>query len=472
MGEKSNRRQGWEWKSLAWMGRHPLITSAPVAAAAGVASLGPVGMGLAAAGVAAAGLGWYRGHPDSWDSLAAPRLRSARRRWCSTWYTGFYWSRIAEECGLITENRRSGEVNIPRIISVKSYTPSTETVKVRMLCGQSAKTWIDASEALAVALNAERVSVSKVKPRIVELVVQHSTPFNELILPEPIPPEIDAVDLNNVWLGATEYGTDWTVPVTGQHLLFSGASGSGKNSPIWNILRACAPLIRDGLVRLHTANPKETELQALEPISYRYATTETGISDMVRSYWEDTITPKKAAMAKQGKRKFEISRETPLDLLLIDEIGAVTGYGRDRMAKREVQECLALTLSQARALGGTVIGALQEPSKDVLPQRDLFTVRCQLRATSAAHVDMVLGEDMRRRGALADEIPNIPETAGIGYVVKERTRTPLQVRAAFCNDDDINDMVRIAGWPHTELNPDSSSAAPIPTEEAADERTG
>jgi len=98
-----------------------------------------------------------------------------------------------------------------------------------------------------------------------------------------------------------------------------------------------------------------------------------------------------------------------------------------------------------------VIGALQEPTKDVIPQRDLFSLRVCLRVTSAAHVDMVLGEDMRRRGALADEIPNVPESAGIGFVVKQRSRTPVRVRAAYCDDSDVAELVRVAGWPVSEL---------------------
>jgi S-DNA-T family DNA segregation ATPase FtsK/SpoIIIE len=46
------------------------------------------------------------------------------------------------------------------------------------------------------------------------------------------------------------------------------------------------------------------------------------------------------------------------------------------------------------------------------------------------------------RGALADEIPNIPETAGIGFKVAERTRTPVRVRAAYATDEDLKALVK------------------------------
>jgi S-DNA-T family DNA segregation ATPase FtsK/SpoIIIE len=85
--------------------------------------------------------------------------------------------------------------------------------------------------------------------------------------------------------------------------------------------------------------------------------------------------------------------------------------------------------------------------------RDLFTTRICLRVTSAAHVDMVLGENARLRGALADEIPNDPATAGIGYVIRQRSRVPMRVRAAYVDDRELDELVEFvrAGWRGTDL---------------------
>ncbi|GAA2216790.1 FtsK/SpoIIIE domain-containing protein [Micromonospora olivasterospora] len=443
------RVQGWEWRVAGWAARHPGFVAAPAAAAAGVVQFGPVTAGGVVAGAVAAGVGWYRGHPESWSRLAAPRLRAVRRRWLSRAYLGPWWSRVVEACNLVTVHRTTGVINVPRIIRVRSHSPSTETVYVRLLLGQTPKMWEEAADALAVALRAERVGVERVRPQVIALIVQRSEPFTESIIPPDILADSDAVDLSRVYLGETEHGTDWYAPLVGQHWLIAGATGSGKNSVTWMALRACAPLIRDGLVRLHVVNPKGTELNALRPVSYRYAETDADIVDVIQGFWS-TMQDRKQVLAEQGRRTFAMSRETPLDLLVVDELGAVTGYG-DRSLTRGAQAALPLILSQARALGGSVIGALQEPTKDVIPQRDLFSLRVCLRATSAGHVDMVLGEDMRRRGALADEIPNVPESAGIGFVVKQRSRTPVRVRAAYCDDSDIAELVRVAGWPVSEL---------------------
>lgn len=432
-----------------WAARHPGFVAVPAALAAGVVEIGPVATGGVVAGAVAAGAAWYRGHPESWDRVAAPRLRAVRRRWLSRIYLGPWWSRVMEACNLVTVHRTTGVVNVPRIIRVRSHSPSTETVYVRLLLGQTPKQWEEAAEALAVALRAERVGVERVRPQVIALVVQRSEPFTEVIVPPEIPADSEVVDLSRVYLGETEHGTDWCAPLIGQHWLIAGATGSGKNSVTWMALRACAPLIRDGLVRVHVVNPKGTELNALKPVCYRYAESDGDIVEVIQGFWE-TMQARKRVLAEQGRRTFVLSRETPLDVLVVDELGAVTGYG-DRSLTRGAQAALPLILSQARALGGSVIGALQEPAKDVIPQRDLFSLRVCLRVTSAAHVDMVLGEDMRRRGALADEIPNVPESAGIGFVVRERSRTPVRVRAAYCDDSDVAELVRVAGWPVSEL---------------------
>jgi len=328
----SKRAQGWEWRVAGWAARHPGFVAVPAALTAGVVEAGPVATGGVVAGAVAAGVAWYRGHPESWDRLAAPRLRALRRRWLSRTYLGPWWSRVMEACNLVTVHRVTGAISVPRIIRVRSHSPSTETVYVRLLLGQTPRMWEEAAEALAVALRAERVGVERVRPQVIALVVQRSEPFTEVIVPPEIPADSEVVDLSRVYLGETEHGTDWCAPLVGQHWLIAGATGSGKNSVTWMAVRACAPLIRDGLVRLHVVNPKGTELNALRPVCYRYAESDGDIVEVIQGFWA-TMQDRKHVLAEQGRRTFVMSRETPLDLLVIDELGAVTGYG-DRSLTR------------------------------------------------------------------------------------------------------------------------------------------
>jgi DNA segregation ATPase FtsK/SpoIIIE, S-DNA-T family len=94
-----------------------------------------------------------------------------------------------------------------------------------------------------------------------------------------------------------------------------------------------------------------------------------------------------------------------------------------------------------------VIGALQDPRKDVISLRNLFSTRIALRLDESDQVDMVLGDGARDRGALADEISPQPEIgAGVGYVRLEATPDPVRVRAAYVTDTDIRAMAEAVGY--------------------------
>jgi S-DNA-T family DNA segregation ATPase FtsK/SpoIIIE len=104
---------------------------------------------------------------------------------------------------------------------------------------------------------------------------------------------------------------------------------------------------------------------------------------------------------------------------------------------------LAEIMTQGRSSLWTVAGFIQEPSKDILEVRELFTTRICLGVTAASHVDMILGEGARERGALADEIPLDEEHAGIGFRIDKRSRLPRRLRVGHTTDADIAELVRL-----------------------------
>ena len=113
--------------------------------------------------------------------------------------------------------------------------------------------------------------------------------------------------------------------------------------------------------------------------------------------------------------------------MIIDELASLTAYIGDRKIRAEIEQLLGLLLSQGRAVGVSVIAAVQDPSKDVLPMRQLFTVRVGLRMTEATQTAMVLGAAARDAGAVCDQIPT--STPGVGYVmVKTATANPPGAR--------------------------------------------
>jgi S-DNA-T family DNA segregation ATPase FtsK/SpoIIIE len=146
-------------------------------------------------------------------------------------------------------------------------------------------------------------------------------------------------------------------------------------------------------------------------------------------------------------RSVPISPEHPLELVEFDEIGALTKY-TDRKTREAITEKVALLTTQGRALGFTVRGYVQEPTKDTVPVRELFPRRICLRVSAKSHVGMVLGDQAYERGAWANRITNTE--AGVGYVFGEGIREPLRVRAGWVPDDVIKQLERFVTAPETQ----------------------
>ena len=152
---------------------------------------------------------------------------------------------------------------------------------------------------------------------------------------------------------------------------------------------------------------------------------------------------------------------------MVDEMAMLTAYG-DRSDVREALRLLAEILTQGRASLVSVMGYVQEPSKDIIDVRELFTTRVCLGVTAASHVDMVLGDGARERGALADEIPGDRGHAGIGYVIDAASRLPVRFRAALVTDDEIDELVdRCQPWarPGDVIDPRSAATTRRPEDQ-------
>ncbi|WP_100447024.1 FtsK/SpoIIIE domain-containing protein [Glycomyces xiaoerkulensis] len=452
----SKRKVGLEWKAAGWAARHPGLSLGTPAVGVAAASAPEVAAVVAGGGIAGA-LAWARAHPNSFDRYVLPPLRTVRRRWSWT-YAGLGWRRNMREVGLARQHPDTGELLVPRVLRVRAHNRHVETVWVKLLKGQTHRQWSDTLEALAVAFNAERVSIEKVKPRVVALIVQRTEPFTDPIPAPELVDDLESVDLASVYLGRDEFGRQWRESVLDNHFLVAGASRSGKNSVTWALLGSLAPAIRAGLVRVWLLDPKQTELSVGRGLAHRYGAGLAECADVCREFLNDQQRVQ-ALLQDQGLRKFTPSVQTPLNLLIADELGALLAYGSgsddDRKHIRTVRTTLDLIGSQGLATGHAMHGYVQEPTKDVVSCRELFTLRVCLRVTSAAHPEMVLGDGMRTRGAIADEIPAVPESAGIGFKVVERTRVPVRVRAAYSSDADIK---RLVDFVNTGPGPDSEQS--------------
>jgi S-DNA-T family DNA segregation ATPase FtsK/SpoIIIE len=245
----------------------------------------------------------------------------------------------------------------------------------------------------------------------------------------------ESVELEDVPLGIRDDGYLWTYRL-GPHTLVAGCSGSGKASLVWGLILGVAPAIRAGLVQVHGVDLKGAmELGMGRNLLTRFADTpETAVQVL-----EDAV----AAMQERARQLSGVTRQhtptvnRPHVVILIDEIAALTAYLGDRDLVKRANSAIAMLCSQGRAVGYTVFACLQDPRKETLPMRGLFTQTIGLRLRDATETAMVLGDGMRDRGALCDRIP--ASTPGVAYVVPEDGGDPLRVRARFAPDELIRE---------------------------------
>jgi S-DNA-T family DNA segregation ATPase FtsK/SpoIIIE len=444
----STRSTGTELRALAWLLRHPFVLGVPVALVAAARTWSATLVGITVGGLLLGVLLWWRTHPPSYDRFLAPRVRSVWRRW--TAYRGRRWAGVLADCELTRDTR--GRHLVPRVLRVRAVTPSIDRVTIRMVRGQHADTWTERAPALADALGAHRVSITRTRPGVLAVIVERRMPFPHVLPAPAIPTAADEVDLSALDVGDTETGAPFLLRIRGKHVLTVGRSGAGKGSLLWGPLRAMAPLIRDGLVRVSVIDLKGgTETDRGAALFHRWATTGPDAVALLTEF-RDSMKARQEWMREHGIRRCDVTPDTPVELLVIDEMAMLTAYG-DRSDVRESLRLLAEILTQGRAADHTVLGYVQEPTKDVVDVRDLFTVRLCLAVTAASHVDMALGDGARDRGALADQIPGDDAHAGIGFVLDDVTRAPLRFRAGWVSDRDIDELVARASPGARHLHP-------------------
>src|SRR6478735_8965214 len=438
------RATGGEWRALAWLCRHPGWLLVPALFVFAALRWGPLLVSALLGGVALVLVVWARLHPPTFDRWAAPWLRRYWRRW--TAYRGRRWIAVLVDCDLVRDNRRTGQLMVPRVVRVRSRTRSIDTLYVRMARGQDLHVWTEKADALAAALFAHRVAISKVRPAVLAVVVEREMPFGHVVPAPDIPADPREVDLAALDVGDDEHGNPFRLGLLAKHVFIGGASGAGKGSLLWSPLRAIGPMIPAGLVRVSMIDLKGgAETARGRSLFHRYATTMPDALDLLTEV-RDVMKGRQEHLRASRTRKLAVSTESPLELVMIDEMAMLTAYG-DRADVREALRLLAEILTQGRASLVSVMGYVQEPSKDVIDVRELFTTRVCLGVTAASHVDMVLGDGARERGALADEIPGDPRHAGIGYVIDATSRLPVRFRAALVTDDEIDELVdRCQPW--------------------------
>jgi S-DNA-T family DNA segregation ATPase FtsK/SpoIIIE len=339
----------------------------------------------------------------------------------------------------LTRSTPDRQVYVPRVTDVRS-TPVVDTLYVRLLHGQTPTEIAQQAEGLRHVYAAHRCTVIEDAPGRVRVVFYARDPLTRIVpLIEPATlPKLDALPV-----GIAEDGSVYSICLVGRHLLIAGASGSGKGSVLWSLIRALGPGIAAGIVRLRGVDPKGgMELYPGRQLFGEYADEQLGAMVALLEHAVETMHERKKRLKAAGQRVFVPSTADPLEVIVVDELAFLTAYA-PKDVKAKVAAALQVLLSQGRAVGYSVVAALQDPRKDVLPFRDLFTYRIALRLAEDSHVDMVLGDGALDRGAACHLIPaTLP---GVGFVHVEGAHEPVRVRFSYLGDDDITNMAE--RWP-------------------------
>ena len=399
---------------------------------------GPVGfsvpvrglvVGLVLVVLVLVGVWWVR------DSEAVNR----RFRWLRTdlrraWVYAPQWRTVTRLSGLTGEAK--GREYRPQLKRVRSEW-WRDRVRVRMIPGQAPEQWEQHASGLAHSFRARSCRVRVVKPSVIELDFVHADP---LARPVPVPAlGKSAVNLKRVVIGSTETGRPWALRLLGGQFLTVGVQGAGKASFLWSVLWALAPALRTGLVKVYGIDPKggmelgqAPELFAEEPV---YSNGPAAVELLERLAEEVRA---RAARFRGIRRGWSPNSGEPFLLLVLDELADVIAYQTDKKLKERAQLALQTITSQGRAPGVAVLALVQDPRKEIVPFRNLFTTRTAMRLDEANQVDMVLGDGVRARGGNAHEIPE--STPGVAWVKEDGKRDPVRARAFHVSDTNIIEL--------------------------------
>lgn len=385
---------------------------------------------------------WRLRSPETYEVRFATPVRLLRWRF----WAHVSWQKLCRRCGLSASEqvtRRDNEGRQvtsarwfhPKLLGTDvSHTTLRLTVRARM--GQTVEDLERAVPAIRDAAGAHSSRSAVVAPGTLRI---------ELVMREQLstvghaaPPT--AVATTRVTLGRCENGSAWTLPLSGRHTLTVGCSGAGKGSVFWGIAGGLGPAVAADVVRLVGIDLKYgIELSVGSGLFTKIATTEADAVETLAAL-EKLMNKRGNAMAGRT-REHSPTKASPLVVLLIDELAGVTAYMSDPALRKEAAASLSRILTKGRALGIVVAAFLQDPRKEVLPMRGLFTQTIALRLRSRDEVTMVLGDGMADT-ASAHRISS--DRPGTGYIIAEDGHA-TKVRSDFWPDEQIRSTAKQYG---------------------------
>lgn len=393
---------------------------------------------------------WHTASPLTYEAvLGGPIRRHGWRRRVRR-----NWKGIADRCGLATAPRAGERQGIPRLGRVRA-SGTTLSLHVRARVGQTVDDVVSAAEAIATSLGAQAVDVRRLGAGWVELLLT----MRELLDVASVPAAPSGTETRWVTIGRRADGTPWRLDLAGRHTLVVGRSGSGKGSIFWGVAGNLAPAAHAGLAQLWGIDLKGGVEVAIGAPMFSHVAMDEGSAVRVLRGLSRVIVVRQRVMRGLA-RQFEPTPGDPVHVLMIDELAVLTAYASKEVVN-EAASLLKLVLTQGRAFGVMVVAFVQDPRKETVGMRDLFTQTIALRLASASETSMVLGDGM---AAIAPAHRISPAMPGTGYAVTD-DGFAQRVRADYWSDDLIRTIA--ATYPAPPARPlaeDAAAGAAIPGE--------
>jgi S-DNA-T family DNA segregation ATPase FtsK/SpoIIIE len=261
--------------------------------------------------------------------------RPARGKW-RAWFYRRRWAAVMTIAGVAPWYQ--GRTLLP-VLGKVAATWYTDRVHVRLVSGQSAADFAAHADNLAHGFGAMlcRVRTARSGAVVLEFIRRDALAVPVRALPIPANPDLKALPV-----GKREDGLPWLVKLRGTHVLIAGATGAGKASLLWGLVRAMFPVMQTGLVRVLAADPKLMELaygRVIFESCGSYAADPAAIAAML-----DAAV---AGMQDRARRFAGRQREhtptvaDPFTVVLVDEVAFLTAYQPDRKLKERIMLALA-----------------------------------------------------------------------------------------------------------------------------------
>lgn len=220
-----------------------------------------------------------------------------------------------------------------------------------------------------------------------------------------------------------------------RHTLVTGLTGSGKGSISGGWLKAQAPYIAGGLVRLYYVDLKGgMEAGMLNPsLIYRQAWSLPETVDLLHEF--NTEEMRRQDVYRGITREVTPDME-PRMLLMIDEAAELTPVaGENKKIAAEATGLLESILRRGRSSGAVVVAMTQDPRVQSFPLRPRFPQRLALRLNDEAEARMALSDVAVERGAAPWLIP--ADRPGSCWFCNLDTGNVQYFRAPYVDDNTL-----------------------------------